>query len=351
MSQSLYYPSIEFRDPDFIKRSLLVWDRIFRIVPTGYIPADEQSIKTAVAEKAVIDLHIEDIEKSKAAEGFLDFYWTRRKSATRLTWPAGLDSETFVRINPEKIEARLLPIFEQLTTKWTNDGFMQVPPDLAGGYMFYLAKEVAQNRNLHLLSDSPDTWAVGSFFAHAGNFDEQVYKEGADAFLCNMAITDLLPDQMAHLTMDEILRFVEDHREEKAAFLRELEKLRLEISKCNNKEHARYIVSDFITAFQHAKEDYRKAIGPFSKREMCSILSGGLSATLGMLSLPTVGGGDPYEPVRICTGLLFGAVSALATREMIPLDKGLPSYLVSVDKLSATPNVHLHRVFEEFIND
>src|SRR3972149_7823464 len=107
MNVALYYPNIEFINSDFIKRSLLVWDKVFRIVPRTYVPKDDPEIITAVQEKAIVNLTVDDHEKAKAAEGFLDFYWIRQQHANRLTWPAGLDSETFVRMNPEKIEARL----------------------------------------------------------------------------------------------------------------------------------------------------------------------------------------------------------------------------------------------------
>lgn len=351
MNYALYYPSIEFRNPDFLKRSLLVWDRVFRIVPNSYNPNDDASIITAISEKVVIDLRIDEHEKAKAAEGFLDFYRIRQNPACRLSLPAGLDSETFVRINPEKIEARLLPLFEELSRSLTRDGFLQIPADLAGGYMFYLAEAVAKQRSLQMLTDSPDTWAVGTYFAQAGNFDEYVYKEKADAYLCNMAVTDLLPDQLSHLSIDDVLRFVEKHREERAVFQQELEKLRLEISRCNNKEHARYIVNDFVSSFKKAKDEYRSAIGAFSKRELCSVFSSGVPTTLSVLSLPVFNGGNPYDPMHISVGLLFGAVSALATRTMIPVDKGRASYLVSVDRFSANPVVQLHRTFEEFVND
>lgn len=350
MRYGLYYPSIEFRDTDFVKRSLLVWDRLFRIVPSNYKPIDDPAVQIAAAEGAIVNLLVDVDEKTKAAEGFLDFY-RRRQQTHKLTWPAGLDSETFVRIDPEKIEARLVPLFEELSHRLGQDGFMEIPADLAGGYMFYLAESVAKQRDLQMITDSPDSWVVGSYFAHAGNFTDRVYDPDANSFLCNLAISDLLPDQLHDVSMDEVLRFVETHRDERALFQEELERLRLEISRCNNKEHARYIVNDCVARFDNAKRVYRNVIAPFSKRELCSIFSGGLSATLGVLSLPVVTGGDPYDPVRIGAGLLIGAVSALATRALIPVDKGRASYLISLDKLSNTPSWQLHRTFEEFVND
>jgi hypothetical protein len=42
---ALYYPSIEFADPQWLWASSLIWDRIYRIVPNGYAPEDSENIR------------------------------------------------------------------------------------------------------------------------------------------------------------------------------------------------------------------------------------------------------------------------------------------------------------------
>lgn len=350
MKYGLYYPNIEFRDIDYIKRSLLVWDRIFRIVPPSYTPYDDAEIDTAISQGTIVNLTVDEYEKSKTAHEFLEFYRLRKQSPM-LGWPAGMDSSTFVNINPEKIEARLLPLFEMLSKQINKDGFMEIPAEIAGGYMFYLANNVAKQRNLQLMTDSPDSWVAGSYFAHNGNFSDEVYKENGNAYLCNLAITDLLPDRLDHLSIDQILSFVEKHKDERSEFQNELEKFRMEVSRCNNKEHAKYIANDFKKDLEKAKNEYKKSIRFFSKRDLCSIFSGGVSTTLSVLSLPLAPGASPYDPIHLGAGLLFGAVSALAARSLIPENKGTASYLISLDKLSNTPSYQLYRTFHEFVND
>ena len=44
----LYFPSIEFNDENWVKASLLLWDRIYRITPNNYIPNDNETILEAV---------------------------------------------------------------------------------------------------------------------------------------------------------------------------------------------------------------------------------------------------------------------------------------------------------------
>ncbi|VWB69803.1 hypothetical protein BLA14095_03176 [Burkholderia lata] len=351
MSQALHYPTIEFNDIDALKRALLVWDRIHRIVPAGYQPKDQSEILTAVQSGAVMNLSVNAQEKSLAAQRFLDFHSIRNDAKTLLTWPAGFSTETFTRINPEKIDAKLLPLFEQLTARLTADGFLEVPHELAGGYMFYLATSIAEQRSLNLTTDSSDYWAVGTYFANDGCFTEQVYDEHANSYLANLAIDDLLPNDLSLVDVDKLLRFREDTCELRKNFQDELESLRDEISRCNNKEHARYIVQDFVKRFEKAKDEYRKTLGFFRKVDVCSLFSVGVPAAAAIIALPTIGGGDPYDPLRIGVGVLIGAVAALATREMSYKPKSIASYLVDAERLTRTPNFLLHRKFEEFIND
>jgi hypothetical protein len=228
---------------------------------------------------------------------------------------------------------------------------MEIRDELAGAYMFYLANATAQRRSLDLYTDSADSWTVGSYFAHDGNFDEHVYKANADAYLCTLSIDDLLPDRLEHVPMDRLLRFVDQHRSERAAFHKELIALREEISTCENKVHAQYIVKDFIKNFDNARAEYRRAVGPLAKRELYSIFSVGHPVTMSFLSLPVAQGADPYNALRLGVGILLGGVSALAARELIAKERTVASYLVSAENLTRTPNGPLQRKFEEFMND
>lgn len=351
MSQALHYPTIEFQDVDSLKRSLLIWDRVFRIVPQSYVPEDCAEVTAAVQSGAVVNLTVDDREKSNAAHRFLDFYAKRNDPNKRLVWPAGFSTETFTRINPEKIDAKLLPLFEQLSRRMTADGFMEIPHEHAGGYMFHLANSVAKERSLNLITESSDYWAVGTFFAQNGNFGENVYDDQSNAYLANLAIDDLLPNDLNGISIDTILRFNEEATEQRQAFQKELASLQNEISKCNNKQHARHIVGDFIKRFEKAKDEYKKSLGFFRKIDLYSIFSVGVPVTASILAMPHAVGFDPYSPLQLGVGTLIGAVSSLATRELTKKEKTVASYLVDSERLTRTPNWLLHRKFEEFIND
>jgi hemerythrin-like domain-containing protein len=351
VTHALYYPTIEFRDVNSLKRALLCWERVFRIVPSTYVPNDCPEVAVAKQEGLVVDLLLDANEKRVAAHQFLDLYHRLDSPDNRLVWPAGLSTETYTRINPEKIDAKLLPLFEQLSQRLTADGFLEVSSELAGGYMFYLANAVAASRSLDLLSDSADYWTVGTFFASAANFTDAVYSETAEAYLATLAVEDLLPRDFDEVPIEKVLRFRAEHDQERVLFQEALKELRQQVSRCNSKQHAQYIVVDFVKHVERARDQYRDSMGFLRKTDINTLLTVGLPVGMGFLSLPTVPAGDPYSALRIGAGLLFGVVSSLASRSLIPKERSVSSYLVSTEAMASGPGYALHRKFEDFIND
>jgi hypothetical protein len=350
MRDVLYYPTIEFRDEDHLKKSLLLWQRIYRIVPDGYSPRDSAEVIEAVAAGRVVNLSLSSDEKYNAAGDFLDFYATRQR--TRLVWPAGFDNDEEVAgINVEKIDAKLIPLFEQLAKRIDKEGFMAVPRELAGAYMFYLSKAVAQHRALALTTDTADAWTVGTYFANDGAFGEQVYAEDAENYLGHLAVEDLLPQTLTGVPMHQVLEFTDKFSDERASLEKEFVALQKEIAACRSTEQALYIVKDFAKSFVKAKDDYRATLRTINKRDVYTLLSVGLPVAMGFLSLHVASGVDPYDSLRLAEGTLLGAVSALAARELAPDPKTIESYLVAAEGLRSGSGIYLHRLFEEFIND
>ena len=51
---TLYYPTIEFANKEWLWNACLLWDKVYRIVPEGYIPNDRDEIRTLIEDKSVI---------------------------------------------------------------------------------------------------------------------------------------------------------------------------------------------------------------------------------------------------------------------------------------------------------
>ncbi|SRR6266478_3433885 len=54
-SSVLYFPSIEFRSVEWLKLALLLWDRIYRIVPPSYTPQDSYEVRVAVDAGLIVN--------------------------------------------------------------------------------------------------------------------------------------------------------------------------------------------------------------------------------------------------------------------------------------------------------
>ena len=92
---TLYYPTIEFANKEWLWNACLLWDKVYRIVPEGYIPNDRDEIRTLIEDKSVIA----NIAPEKyATEIFEDFIKVMDKSK----WACALSEADYMDNNYEK---------------------------------------------------------------------------------------------------------------------------------------------------------------------------------------------------------------------------------------------------------
>lgn len=92
----LYFPSIEFKSDEWIKSSLLYWDKIYRIVPQGYKPRDSVLVQTVCQHGLIENITLESADKSKTADEFIKFYDNLQFV------PAGLEATRAEKLHPKK---------------------------------------------------------------------------------------------------------------------------------------------------------------------------------------------------------------------------------------------------------
>lgn len=108
----LYFPTIEFQNEDWVKSSLLFWDKVYRIVPKDYTPIDSKAIIEAQENDLIRNITLESQDVSITGEKFLRF-------CDQLPFiPAGLDVKDYHRIHPDKIDKRLYPSLENISNKF-----------------------------------------------------------------------------------------------------------------------------------------------------------------------------------------------------------------------------------------
>ncbi len=344
----LYYPSIEFHSDEWVKSSLLLWDNVYRIVPREYQPEDNYSIKAFVDSDLVRNIYLDETDVQKTGTEFMELY-------ENLPFvPDGLEVGDEDRIHPEKIDKRLYPSLERIADNFLHDGWLLLPRELARGYMFYLAKTVAQRRNLVRGTDDSDSWSIAPFFTEEANFDDFVCNEQAEGFYCSLFLQDLVPQDIGNVSAKKIIQFVERRKDLKYQLRIKLDLLCQKLTTIESKEHAMLEVNDFLQQVEQDKAELRNSMDFWKSGRGSSLFAVGVPTTLtaiGALGLS----GEPFSAHKIASSILIGAVASYSNFSKIKRqdrDSSYASYLIQVDKL-VKPNTpyRLMRNFEEFLND
>jgi hypothetical protein len=345
----LYYPSIEFQSDSWVKSNLILWDRIYRIVPKDYTPNDSDNIKELIDNDLVRNITLNDSDVKITGDEFIGIY----KNLPFV--PAGLETYDDDRIHPDKIDKRLYPFLESISENFLKDGWLHLPSELARGYMFYLSKTVAARRNLVRGTDDPDCWSIAPFFTENVNFDEFAYANGAEGYYCSLYLEDLLPSNVGSLETSNLIKFVKNRADEKKSFREKLDLLNKKIELIEDKEQVYTEVTDYLVMVEREKCEFKKSMDLLSlKNAKASLFSVGIP--IGLTALGAFGlGGDPFSLTKISGSISLAALGAYANYEMVKnteRDSSYLSYLLEIDKIPSNSHSNkLARNFEEFIND
>lgn len=344
----LYYPSIEFHSDEWVKSSLLLWDSVYRIVPADYKPYDSHSIREFADSGLVRDVNLDESDVKQTGDEFIEL-------CDSLPFiPAGLEPGDEDRIHPDKIDKRLYPSLEKIADNFLHHGWLHLSKELARGYMFYLAKTVAQRRNLVRGTDDSDCWSIAPYFTEQANFDDFMCNEEAEGFYCSLFLEDLIPKNIGGVPAKEIITFVEQRKDLKEQLRIKLDTLFAKLSLIDNKEQAYIEVNDFLAQVDYDKKELRKSMGFWKSGIPSSLFAVGVPTTLTALGALGLSG-DAFTAKKIASSILIGAVASYTDYNKTVKhnrDSSYVSYLLQVDKL-VRPDLpyRLMRNLEEFIND
>lgn len=257
----LYYPSIEFQSEEWLKKALLFWDHVYRIVPVGYTPDDSFEIKTFIDNGLVINIPVSEGEKIKAAEAFLKF----RENLQYI--PSGLNDVTIDRLNKQKVDYRLIRLLDYIADKFnfkTDKDWYYFPPNIARGYMFTLAQTIAESRQLVRATDSLDIWSVSPYFTEKGNFpfEDVPYEKANEGVYCSLMIEDVLPDNVVGISAQTIIKLNEERKDERILFRNRINELVYRLPKIKSKEQWDDEMNFLLKDFERDKQNYKKIFGP-----------------------------------------------------------------------------------------
>lgn len=350
----LYYPTIEFQSETWVKSSLLFWDKIYRIVPGNYTPADSDEIKIAISNGFIEDIQLTDKELKRTADKFESF-------CSKLQFnPDGFNSRTYeVRLHTDKIDERLWSYFKQFSRSTDRNGFLKIPQELANGYMFYLADTVSKRRNIAKLTDNPDMYAAMIFFDGDGNFDELLFDEENRETYTNLLIQRLIPKDINSLNMENVIRLHRDLETEKREFRSLVNVFSEKLSKIEDTATAISEIEYFKKAFLERKMNWHEKLKSITKETENSLLYVGLPMFATSI-IASFQGRSAYDLTELSKDLLITSVATIASTGMKLRHEWVAkrsNYYLEIGKqlTSKEPSVimvqNISSRLNEFIND
>jgi len=242
----LYYPTIEFQSDTWLKAAICVWEKVYRIVPPSYKPQDSDEVKEAMDAGLVESIKLENGDLASAAVDFQSFMDEAD------TFPAALQGHDNidVRIHPEKIDARLLPLFESLASKIDPQGFLSVSEEVADAY-------------------------IDSYFQFDGNFSEYIFDENQAEVAATVVLPQLLPSGLETDSMERVLNFRNRFAEARASYRENVLDLAKLLTTIESSSHVRDIIEDFrnkLTGAKHASAG--RAIATISEHKYAALAIG-----------------------------------------------------------------------------
>lgn len=343
----LYYPSIEFIDESWVKRALLFWDHVYRIVPTGYEPKDSSEIQELCNSGLIINISVSETEKVVTLEKFIKFFKSLQYK------PAGLNVQQVDRLNAEKIDSRLYPLLDQISEGLIDDDedkWYYLDSKIARGYMFFLSQAIAESRRLVRATDNIDIWSIAPYFTERGNFpfEDVPFNENNKGLYCSLMIEDVLPQNVGEISARQIIDFNLNQYAERCQFRDKISELTDVLPKITSKEQWNDEITFKLEEIERDKEDFRKR-QTFWKSGMPSAIFGvGIPLSLTALGL------DGYSAINLTRSFILGSIATILDYRKCKQNRNpsYSSYLVGIDRVaSRTVSSYANTSMHEFIND
>lgn len=355
---ALYYPTIEFNDYEWLWSASLLWDRIYRIVPSGYQPEDCDNVRS-LTEAGEIGIPIRPEQYSaKVADDFIAKLENGEWSA------AAVETEIpkeYAKLHQDKVDVKLRELVIAKGSGAAHEEWLYVPTQFEALYMTYLANHIAAANKLQLLSDSAAAWTGSTFFRYDGDVQDYPSEELVQQ-LAVLVLRDFIPEDLLDIRPAQILEFREKYRNERQRFVHVMRESARELSLCADPSIVRDKIEDLKKDIETSLKDYRKAAETLSITGWTGIKS--LSFPVATKVASKIYGSelDPSTLVIISgLGVGIGLVSGLADwrQKQKKLEKECDySYLLHLSRewqkcarYEKDYNYFLCREMEEFIND
>ena len=266
-SSVLLYPNIELKDPILVKEALLLYDNLYRIVPSDYKPKDHPEIQQCnVDSEIVASIYPEDYVER-----------TYQKFQTKVKKWAPIAAG----FSPEKIAKsdRLHEgkVYDELREYFVNEGllikdgrWLRGNNALISNYMIFLSSEIAAQNRLGLLTNLSPAWTTQEFINYDGNYNQtlhgdEYHQESSNRSLVGVYLTDFIPKNLDTIPFSEIMAFRDEYQQERFNFLGAQSRFIEELQKIKDPLVFKDRVLSLQAQMKNSLEDYRdscKKMGP-----------------------------------------------------------------------------------------
>lgn len=355
---ALYYPTIEFQNPEWLYSAALLWDRIYRIVPSSYAPEDSEDVR-ALIDTGEIGIPIyPDTYAESIAEEFITKLRERKWDAAALTY--NIDEE-YSKLHKEKVDVKLRELIVANGSAKNADDWLHVPVEFGAHYMTYLANAIAERNNLSILTDCSPAWTGSTYFKYDGGIEDCPREELMHA-LATIVIRDFIPSNISTIPPKEIIKYRNEYQDERKHFMSAMKSAAERISGCDDPRVVKDLLNDIKKDVDSALTEYRRSLKVLNIVGLAGLQSVSLPVLTKIASVVT---GTELSPTTLvvvsAVGLAFGLVSGFSEwkDKRIRLSKDSDySYLIHLErnwkkcaKYDNDYNYFLCREMEEFIND
>lgn len=237
LGTALYYPYIYIQSLNWLKASLLYWDRIVRVVPESMHLQDDDSIK-AVIDSGLLRPVYPEKYKDRAGNAFLDKLLplvdncaSSGKTAILKEIVRGRSahqSAQFSQLHVDKLSQTVQDKLQDLGLLKRSKEWQITVSHLAELYMTCLASEISEQEEIHALTDSPGYASCGEYISNG----KLVESNNLDPLTISLTLNIGLPNlkSMNEIPIGKVIEFHQTYSDERQHFRSAIEELRQELA-------------------------------------------------------------------------------------------------------------------------
>jgi len=362
----LIYPEISLNDPVTVKKALLLYDNLFRIVPEKQLIRDNKEIAEFNREYEIIKEIKPDGYTKTTAERFEKNLDNWRESATGFHHEIYSSQQS--HLHADKVYYKLREKLVEQNILDPDGKWLRGNNALIAQYMLLLANEISIKNDLTLITDDIPSWTCQEFINYDANFHGDgvlSYMDGSPAYpddssyvMVGIYLEEYIPENLESISFDSIMRFRDEYEDQRKNFVKEYVEFQDKISSLQNSGVRETHINEYKWHLQQKTDEYREAL----QQSYISVVSAGYQ----LLTAPVITDIAcrylvPESPLSgglagcaLAVGLLWGLEKR--REDIKEICKNNPcSFLVNLQGYDFETVKYLNRKlglqFHEFIND